>query len=221
MRTLVVQQNQVDYIGVFAHPALSLWGEGRTILSGLSKALEGYYSGSLSAFSILGQPDVPASQAVVVRLSAQANYRFKFEQVEASLFNFSDAELSALPSVLKRGDEWLRAAVPQLAYKSHVFAYMSHSTILEGNSTEYLRALSPTLLEGVGKNLGSGIIFHADIPERNWRIQLALDHSLAIADGLFVQMQLITTVDQIDYKETLSAGRSILETSLARLGLKF
>ena len=53
MHTLEVRQNQVEYAGIFTRPAVSLWGEGKTLLDGLLRAFEGYHSG-LSSFRTLG-----------------------------------------------------------------------------------------------------------------------------------------------------------------------
>jgi hypothetical protein len=220
MRTLVVQQNQVEYVGVFERPALSLWGDGRRILDGLFMAFEGLHSG-LSAFRTLGESDAPASQGVSVSLGRQCSYRFKFERVEGSLLDFDDDDLARLRDVLARGDKWVRATLPTPAFKSHLFTYGSHSSLSEGTSKEFLKELSSLHVLERSQNLGSGIIFHADIPDKGWRIQLVVDHSLSVSDGLFVQMLVAAQRDTLNYAEALSDGRSLLDSSLEHLGLKF
>ena len=220
MRTLAVQHNQLEYVGVFAQPALSLWGDGKAILDGLFRTFEGYHSG-LNALRTIGEADAPATQGVAVSLGERGNYRFKFERIEASLFNFSDEQIAVFAQVLERGDKWVRRSVPGLVYKSHLFTYASHSALSEGTSKDYLRSLSTLQLKGIGQNLGSGVIFHADVPDRQWTVQLAIDHSLSITDGLYVQMYVFVAGDVVNYAETLSKGRNILDSSLEQLGLTF
>jgi hypothetical protein len=215
-----VEQTQIEYAGFFSRPAFALWGEGRTILEGLFTALDGFHTG-LKDFRGIGEGANPSEQAVVVGLGANASYRFRFDRVEASAHNLGDDEISErLPMLLARGDSWLRSSVKDLAFAAHILTYSGHWTLEKATAREFLQNLSNLSLPSLGTNLGSGILFHGEIPERNLRANLTVDHSVVVQNALFVQYLILVNRDVLDYRAMFREGRTMLDAALERLDLE-
>lgn len=87
---LSIRENRVEYNGIFSRPLFNLLGEDATILRGLYDALAPYHDG-LRSFSSVGNASAPADQAVFVNLGWQAQFRFKFDRIEAHLHSYTDA----------------------------------------------------------------------------------------------------------------------------------
>lgn len=219
MPKLLVQRNQLEYVGFFSEPALGLWGEGAKILQGMFSAFSPYHI-SLSDLRNESSSLHPSDQVVTVKFGAIGEYRFKFDRVELTLLNFNKSSLSEVPKLLIAGDEWLRAVVPGFTFSSHFFSSLSHSELDHGTSQEFLRGLSSVDIPGVGVSKGSGIIFHWDLQEQGWRVQFTIDHSLSVDDGLFVNYLIRPSGDRIDYVEFVVQGTQLFERLLSEIGLE-
>ena len=63
-------------------------------------------------------------------------------------------------------------------------------------------------------------IFHWDLPEKSWRVQFAIDHSLSVDKGLFVNYLIRPSGDRIDYLNFISEGTQLFERLLSKIGLE-
>lgn len=220
MPELVVRKNQVDYVGAFTRPVFSLWGDSKALFEGHYEAFSTMNVG-FKDFRIEGTAEEPASQSIKIFLGLQGHYRFKFDRVEATLFDASADDQSALALVLQTGTNWLRSSVPNFSFQSHLVRYSSHCELSEGTSKQFLLAMNTMSLTGIGENRGSGAIFHADIPELAGQLQLTVDHSLLVDDGLFVDLVLLTQQEPVDYPGLHEACDDLLRRSLATVDLAF
>src|SRR2546428_235002 len=100
MLKLQVKQAAVDYYGFFAAPAFNLFGEMRAIITGLSKTFAVHNVG-LGSFRLEGDATEPYTAAAVVLLGRFGIYKFKFDQVQASLSGFTDDDLEGMISVIE------------------------------------------------------------------------------------------------------------------------
>ena len=132
-RELLVQRNELNYIGLFSEPALGLWGDGAKILQGMFGAFSPY---NISLGDIRNDSSSlhPSDQVVTVRFGAIGEYRFRFDRVELTLLNFNRSSLFEVPKLLTAGDEWLRSVVPGFTFSSDLFASLSHSELGHGTS---------------------------------------------------------------------------------------
>jgi len=219
LKKLQTQENQVSYVAVFSRPAFALWGQGGRILDGLFTAFE-KRGISLSDFVFDQTSQVPAAQSITVNLSPSCYFKFQLERIESVLKNFTDQDLMLFAEILQQTTDWLRAAVPGLSFKSHLFGYFGHSRLSEGTSKDVLASFPTVSVPDIGVSEGNGIIFHWQLPEREWKIQLTIDHSLTLQKGLFTQFFLLTPGDNIDYQKVATAGRDIMEKALNHIGLE-
>lgn len=219
MKRLLVQQNQVSYAALFSRPAFALWGDGERILNGLFTAFS-KRGVSLANFRFDQAGQDPGAQAITVSFGPLCSYKFKLDRVEASLNNFRRDDLAIFPHLLGEGATWLRSAIPDFSFQSHLFTYFGHSQLSEGTSQEFLTAIPTFSIPEIGESEGNGIIFHWKLKDRDWKVQLMVDHSLTVTNGLFLQFLLFATGDQLDYPETATAGRSIMDMALKKIGLE-
>lgn len=147
-------------------------------------------------------------------------YKFQLDRIESTLSNFNREDLAVFPEILQEGTNWLRTAIPDFSFQAHLFTYFGHNKLSQGTSKEVLEALPTISLAEIGESEGNGIIFHWAMPERKWRIQLMIDHSLTVPSGLFIQFLLFAPGDAIDYSETAVSGRGIMESALNKIGLE-
>jgi len=221
MRKLVVQQNQISYVGLFSKPAFSLWGEEAKILEGLYTTFAPYRI-SLANFHSESATQDPSDQAVAINFGPWKSYKFKFDRVEARHSNYnSDEELGEFPELLTKGETWLRSTAPALSFQTHLFTYSSHNKLSEGTSTDFLLSLSQVSIPSIGISRGNGIIFHWDIPDQKWQVQLTVDHSNIEVGGLFIDFAVISGVDRLDYTEALQEGKALLYRALENIALEF
>lgn len=218
MLRLLIKQNVAEYMGAYTRPPFSLWGDGRTLLEGLHDAFAPFQV-SLKDFRVDGTPEDPSSQTVKVYLGLSGQYRFRFDRIEATITNGTADELRLLPGILHRGSAWLREVVQGFTFKSHLFSYGAHCSIAEGSSETFLSSLHTPQLAALGTPRGSGIIFHAEDARRSWRVQLTVDHSLLVDNGIFLQFAVLVSQDQLDYQEFVSEAEIMLRESLGVLGL--
>ncbi len=216
MRQLIIQQNQVNYVGLFSKPAFSLWGEGSKILGELYKAFSPYRV-TLADFKQDYLSPVLSDVSVTVFLGANGNYKFKFDRVEASFSNFTEQDLAGFPGVLSRGTDWLRSNLPDFSFQTHLLTYHNHSRLSEGTAKEFLLSSSQVSLDKIGVGLGNGLIFNWIEPKLERRMQLMVDHSYVYADALFIQLLMQVTGDEIDYSETAVTARDLLNKALAMI----
>jgi len=185
MLKLLIQQANIDYYGFFATPAFNLMGDSQTILAGLYKTFAPYNLG-LGNFKLEGDLSEPSTNAVVVRLGRFGIFRFKFDQVQASLNQFSDEDLAGMVSVIEKGTSWVREAITDLAFKTHAFVYIGHGTLSEGTSRDFLLSLPRRATPILGEDLGSGIVESWHDANLDAKVRLTIDHSLQQQDGLFI-----------------------------------
>ena len=218
MLRLLVKQNVAEYMGAYTRPPFSLWGDGRTLLEGLHDAFAPFDVG-LKDFRVEGTPEDPASQTVKIYLGLTGQYRFRFDRVEATITNGTADELRLLPSILDSGAAWLRQAVENFTFRSHLFSYGVHCSIAEESSETFLTNLQTPQLTRLGTPRGSGVIFHAEDTQRSWRLQLTIDHSLLVENGIFVQFVVLVPQDVVAYPQFISEAETVLRESLNTLGL--
>lgn len=218
MRKLIIQQDEISYSGFFSSPAFALWGEGVRILEGLYKAFIDYEL-SLSNISLDLSSTDSTSHGVKVDLNELGDYKFGFEQVEWTATDIGD-DLIRIPEVLQHGEEWLRSVVPDFAFKLHVLDYHNHSLLSDGASEDFLSGLSNVDIPDVGISRGNGLIFHWELPEQGWRMNLTIDHSNLIPNGLFIEQEVIAQTDKIDYTRMIITSNTLLKNILTKIGLE-
>ena len=220
MIKLQLKQATADYYGFFAEPALNLIGETRRIITGLSKAFAVHDIG-LASFRIEGDVTEPSTAAAIVRLGRFGVYKFKFDQVQASLSGFTDDDLEVMISIIEKGNSWVREAVSDFAFKTHGFVYSSHSALSDGTSSSFLLSLPRRPIGVLGVDLGSGILETWHDPQMNAKVRLTLDHSLQESDGLYISYMLLFERDDIDYVAAAQQSWRLLESVLNEIGLEF
>ncbi len=214
MADLIIQQNELTYAGMFTYPAFDLWNEGKRILAGLYDAYLDYGITLQSIVNASGGSAI-GDQQVVVNLGSRSAFTFRFDRIEAKLSSFADDDLSGFPDVLLRGVSWIRPLLVAPAFKLHLITYASHSSLTAGSSEELLKQLTPADVPRIGISRGIGVIYHFDIPQEGTRIQVTVDHSLAVDKGIYMQMHMVIARDEVDYQEILRLGRERLQAILA------
>jgi hypothetical protein len=217
MLSIQVYQDQLEYVGLFATPAFGLLSQSTRVVSGLYHAFVGMHSG-LAAFQAESNPDIPLMETVVVNLTDRGTYRLNGERIEWTFPAAGASELDA--SVLARGDAWLRSTLPSLTFQHHYYTYFAHCWVVGGSAKEFLIGLGSPHLEGVGENLGTGLIFHVNFPDHGWSLQITVDHSHVLVDGLFVQAVATVMMDRVSHQQTVGDVDRLLRESLVRLGLQ-
>lgn len=219
MSKLIVKQNQLDYVGVFSHPAFPLYGSG-------SKLLEGVYT-AFAPYDVT-LPDIrddstygrPSELSLTVSFGLSGILRLKLDRIEFTVYNFTAKDLQVFPQILRSTDEWLRSAISDFSWRSHLFGSISHNSLSEGTSQEYLRGLSSLDIPGIGINEGNGVIYHWNLPNEDWLVQLGIDHSTNVPSGLFINFLLRPAPDRIDYELVTSKGFDLFKRALASIGLE-
>lgn len=220
MSTLIVHQNQLSYIGTFERPPVELWGAGPSLLGGLLEVLTPFGT-SIEGVVMDSTSGRAAEQGVVYEFGRQATYRFSVGSLKADLVDFQDSELKLFPDMIQSAEAWVRGEVETVRFKSHLYSYSLHAALEDEISEVVLKRISDLRLESLGTDRGSGVTFHADNPDgEDSRLQLALDHSLTLTNGLFVRFLWIGLSDDIDHAECLRVNRQRFEASLAELDLK-
>lgn len=218
MASLSVEHNQLNYVGVFSKPAFELWGKGEKILKGLFSSFEPYGINLSNIRNNTASLD-PSDQEITVNLSGLI-YRFKFDRVECIRTDATEEEFSTFPQLLNNGDKWLRSELPQFSFSSHLFTYLAHTSVQGSTSHRVLAPLSTVELPELGVSRGSGMIYRSDLAEKEWELQLTLDHSLLVPDGLFIQFSILSKADHQDYLNAFQEGRDLLKTTLKNVGVE-
>ncbi|SRR6266404_430456 len=219
MSKLIVKKNQLDYVGVFSHPAFPLYGSGSKLLEGVYTAFAPYHV-TLSDIRDDSPYGRPSELSLTVSFGLSGIFRLKLDRVEFTVYNFTGEDLQVFPQILRSSDEWLRSAISNFSWQSHLFASISHNSLSEGTSQEYLRALSSLDIPGIGNNEGNGVIYHWNIPEEDWLVQLGIDHSTSVPLGLYINFLLRPGPDRIDYEHVTLKGFDLFKRALANIGLE-
>ena len=220
MQKLLITQASVDYYGFFATTAFELMGEQRLIFEGLSKTFEAHNL-SLANFRLEGDISEPATNAVIVRLGRFGTYKFKFDQVQATLNGFSDSELEGMVSVIDNGDSWLRTTVKDFHFKSHAFVYAGHGVVSGGKSSKFLLSLPRREIPTAGEDLGAGVLETWRDAHLDAKVRILVDHSLQEPDGLFINYMVVFDRDKVEYVDAAQHSRVVLNNFLNQLGLEF
>ncbi len=219
MRRLDVHEDHTSYAGLFSGPAFKFWSLGMIMLERVYLLFNEYGVGVNDIKIDATSPD--SSPTLNIDLGDLGDYKFGLEQVEWEMSNLDDDDLVRVPEVLSRGVSWLCSTNPGLTLKEHNFNYFSHNKLSGLTSQEFLREFHNVDISGVGKSLGSGLIYHWELPEKSWRMSLTIDHSNVVEDGLFIYQDILVSGEQIDYTELVISSRKLLKETLAKIGLEF
>ncbi len=216
---LTVVHNQLVYTGTFVRPPLQIWGQGNMLLQGIYDALSpfGVQLSDIRSESV--SPDI-AGQAITANLKPNGMYRFRFDRVEATFFNFSEPLLSEIPRFCESSTEWIRKSAHAVEFGSHKFVYSCHGQLKETPILKWLRFANGDI-PVAGQNQGAGAIFHWSVPEKAWATQLVFDRSVLVPDGLFLMFTLEVKRDEVAFENIAKEGRAYLEAILAKLDLGF
>ena len=217
---LIARRAQLGHTGYFARPLIELWGEGKLIIEGLLGAFS-QYGASFSDIRVESASLNPADQVVGVTIGLNGIHRFRYDRIESTFSNFSDEFLARIPGIIDSSTSWIRQAVPTMNFSAHHFVYWAHANVSNSVGSHVLKEIGPKAPTAGGNDRGSGVIFHWDVPERQWTTQLMIDRSLALEDGLFVMFTLRVASDAIDYDAVAKDGKDYLETVLRELRLRF
>ena len=219
MITLSIEQNQASYLGLFASPAFGLWKDRERFIENLYQLFSAYdVSLSDLRFESLGRS--PGGEAVTVDVGNLGIYRLRYDRVEWVLDDFAEMDLARVPMMLQSVDNWLRSNVKGFAFKTQVLAYLNHSNLSDGKARDYLLKFSDRDIPGIEQSLGSGIVYNWQDSELDGRVQLMVDHSSIVSDGLFVQFILSADIDDLEFPKTVDIARSRIEFALAQIGLE-
>lgn len=217
MRTITVHQDQLEYVGLLATPALGLLSLPDKGVSGLYYAFLGMHSG-LADLVVEKEGSAAVADPIVVNLGTRGSYRFDYERIDWTSPGAGAMELDV--SAVARGDSWLRSALPGLKFEHHYYTYFAHCWIDEGSARDYLLSLQSPSLAGFGENQGTGLIFHANFPDHHWAFQLTVDHSNVVPTGLYVQCVSSIAADQVPHQDTVRHIDARFRQALGQLGLE-
>lgn len=218
METLHVGEAQFDYVATFAEPAFPLWANVGGLLASLYHGFAGLHAGLESIVSE-GESRDPLARSAAVTLRDGAVFRIGYAASEAILPDYSSDELARFPEVLAKADGWLRAIWPRAVVASHLYTFTLDGTV-SGGPDAFLDSLNGRRFPGVPASLATGTVFHGRLPDRDWTVQLAVDHSTRVPGGLHVQFALVAGDDQIDPAATLTDAAGFLRDTLAALSLR-
>lgn len=219
MITLSSDQNQVSYIGLFSRPVFALWKDRMDLTEQAYEIFSPYETTLLDMrFESFGRS--PGEEAFVITLRDLGSITLRFDRLEWTLEDFNDEDLALAPEMLQRLDNSLRSSVEGLEFKNHVFIYFSHSKLSEGTARDYLLSFPNRELPGIEQNLGSGIIYNWVDAEIGGRVQLLIDHSNVVADGLLLQFSILMNNNDIDFRSVIEKARNRLEYALRIIGLE-
>jgi hypothetical protein len=219
MITLSIEQNQASYLGLFASPAFNLWKDRHSLIENLYQLFSAY-DVSLSDMRFESLSRSPGGEAVVVDVENLGTYRLRYDRVEWVLDGFAETDFARIPMMLQSVDNWLRSNIKGFKFKTQVLGYLNHSNLSDGIARDYLLKFSNRDIPGIEQSLGSGIIYNWQDAQLGGRVQLIVDHSHNISDGLFVQFVLSADKDDLDFPKTVEIARSRIDFALAQIGLE-
>lgn len=219
MAKLEIIQNEVNYTGVFSEADFRFWADDKRVTAGLYRSFR-EFNPALSDLTISRDPRTPAEYRAELALGVRSKFALRLDRIEAALSNFERAELARFADVLSRGREWVEKDFPSQSFRAHIFTYASHSSLSEGSSEVILSKVGRSDAPAIGKPRGHGVIFHYDVAEEGWQLQLTVDHSLVIVGGLFLHLVILANQNTINYSDVLTRGRAYLDILLAYFGLE-
>lgn len=220
MPKLVIEQNNIEYYGIFQEPALDFIGDLRALLKLLYGTFSNYGIG-LSSFRVEGDAQEVAGLSVNVRLGVRGIYKFKFDHVVVTLSEFNSEQLAGFFETIQLAEEHLRGAISKLSFKTHAFFYTSHSKLSEGTATEFFRGLPSRDIPVYGEDLGSGVLQAWRDTSNDARCSLSVDHSAQVKDGIYVAYRVVIDRDQVDYIPLAVTAQQNLYKALASMDLEF
>jgi hypothetical protein len=216
MAILSVQHEQMTHTAHFSRPVFDLWGNGRTILNGVYNA---FRTLGASVSNIKAEGSNPSDQRVSVALPNGVSYVFRFDRVETTFLNPTQALFDNASEILTGALAWIREASPQTQVAVHNFVHFTHSNLQGETLQDVLSRIGPEAPRSGGQPLGNGAIFHWVVPEQKWITQLNIDKSVAVPNGLFVMLSITISVDKIQFMSVLERGRAYLIGLLDELSL--
>jgi hypothetical protein len=215
---LAVQNEELSHTARFERPLLELFGNPRAILTGLYGAFAPF---GVSLADIRAEGLNPADQVITVNIKYQGVHRFRFDRVETAFFQFSEDAFEKVPLILDASLRWIRDALAGASIKSHQFVHTTHSKLVDGTVADVLRRIGPSAPNSGGTDIGSGAVFHWEVPQDGWATQLVVDRSVVVPNGLFLMFTLNVPVDKINFVDLSVRGREYLFGVLSDLGLGF
>jgi hypothetical protein len=216
MTKLIPQRAQANYIGLFSKPAFALYGSADKLWGGVFNIFDPYQV-SLGDMQNASTSLNPSDQIITVYFGRGGDFKFKFDRIEVTAPG--DQEFKSMPEILNRTDVWLRSAVPEFSFQTHLFSFASHNMLSEVTSQEFLLGFSEIDIPEIGTSEGTGLIFHWDIPDQHWRAQLTIDHSTVVPGGLFIQFLIRSESDKVDYITSMEKGEELFTKALSNIGL--
>lgn len=221
MVKLTPLENHLAYAGAFESPVMELWGAAGPILEGLLDALAEFGT-QLNDMEVITSPARPLDYSVTFNFGPRARVELKLGGISAQVSNLVDEEVTTLASILAAAEGWLKSGVlsPAPKLSSHVATYSGHFDMEGTTASEFLAARSDLALDCLGRNRGSGIVYHGDLVEGKKRVQLSVDHSLVTEEALFLQFVMVTSEDAVDYGNFFADGQDLVVDALRELGLE-
>lgn len=219
MHQLEIKQNQLGYTGFLARPMLDFLQHLNEPAKALLDAFEPFGFG-LESMQTLTNVQAVNQQAIVFNFGWQGTYTFKLDRVEATFWNLDDSALQRSSEVLLAADRSLRKHAQDFQVKRHQLVYSAHGLVKPGHVGEILGAFVTPQPKAGGISMGSGVIFHWDVPDKKWITQLTLDRSLVFKEGLFLLLSIEIAADHIDFPTALVEGRQYLLSILREIGLE-
>jgi hypothetical protein len=218
MNLLRVQHNELTYTASFKTPLFALWGVGAPLLSSLYESLAPIGI-ALSNIRTEEASKSPADQCIVIQ-AGNCVYRWRIERIEVTLNGFSTADLNALPGLLEANDQWMKKSGAPPAYASRQFSYAGHFQI-DGAAAGDVLSRVPHLDLGEGfEAKPGGQILHWQDQNANWTGQLVVDHSQAVANGLFLLYSGVSASSELGYDNLLKYIQEVLGRLLTQFALQ-
>lgn len=214
------RNEQVGYSARLDPPALELLSLGAGLYSEL---LENFrdFGVSLADIRTAGEPNSVVSQSVSILFGKDpgALLKLSLEQIEFIASSLGTEEMNLYPSILQKATDWLLER-SQTSLRAYDVSYYAHGEIVGTTARDFLQSLTGKLaLEGPGEPVGHGVIFRWLDPARERRTSLTLDHSLSLADGVYIGYSVKGVRHPSDMQVLAYELRETLYNLLDRLGL--
>jgi hypothetical protein len=214
------RQNSFNYVATLARPIFSLWDRPGALLAGLYDAYSDIGIG-LRDISFVGPENAAAERGVAVNWGERSSMTLRLDRMEATIRNYLQSDLEAVPGYIERGEDWLRRESPEHRFATRLVTTSSHS-LLNGESVEgILRNIGIRELNSSGRPRGHGASYHFEFPERSTLVDLMIDRSLVIDGGLYLNTMFLISGDIVDYHDVLNWGRATIDDLLSQIGLSF
>lgn len=219
MKKLNLDQAQVAYTATFAAPAFSLWHDRAALIEQIYEALNAF-GVTLSDMRYETLDRTASGASLIITTVELGNFRLKLDSLEWAIVDFVNEDLQEVSGMLKGIEDLLRSKQKGFEFKHHTINYFNHSKLSEGTRKSFLDSLSTKPLQTVGKNLGTGVIYHWQDDVLNAQSQLLITHSLIVEDGLFIQYNFIFERPTVDYQELVEVAINRLDRALAEIDIE-